>query len=57
MHFCQFIFTRKACKGPKGECAIIPKEEGYGLMISAFQSQEFGFGMKLTADDLHVINN
>jgi homoserine kinase len=26
-------------------------------MISAFQSREFDFGMKLTSDDLQVINN
>jgi hypothetical protein len=55
--FCQFIFTGKAWKGPKEERAIIPKDEGYSLMISAFQSREFDFGMKLTSDDLQVINN
>jgi hypothetical protein len=54
--FFQYIFTRKAWKGPKGELAVIPKDEGYGIMISAFQSREFGFGMKLTIEELHKVN-
>ncbi len=54
--FCQFIFTNLAWKGRKGEQAPIPKEEGYGLMVSAFQSREFGLGMSLTADQLAIIN-
>ncbi len=42
--FCQCIFTGKSWSGPKGELAIIPKDEGNGIMISAFQSREFGLG-------------
>ncbi len=34
----------------------IPKDEGCGLMVSAFQSQELGLGMKLTSDQLLRIN-
>jgi hypothetical protein len=36
--FCQFIFTGSARTGPKGEQGIILKDEGNGLIISAFQS-------------------
>ena len=54
--FRQFIFTGSAWTGPKGEQAIIPKDEGYGLMISAFQSREFGFGMTLTPEELEKVN-
>jgi hypothetical protein len=42
--FHQYIFTGKSWSGPKGELAIIPKDEGNGIMISAFQSREFGLG-------------
>jgi hypothetical protein len=54
--FHQFIFTCSAWKGTKGEQAPIPKDEGYGLMVSAFQSRELGLGMKLTSDQLLRIN-
>jgi len=54
--FCQFIFNGYAWKGPKDQQAIIPKDKGYGIMISAFQSREFGFGMRLTSDKLEAIN-
>ena len=54
--FHQFIFTNSAWKGTKGEQAPIPKDEGYGLMVSAFQSREFGLGMSLTANQLAIIN-
>jgi len=27
-----------------------------GIMVSAFQSREFGFGFKLTSDDQKVVN-
>jgi len=40
----------------KGELPIIPKDEGFGIMVSAFQSREFGFGFKLTSDDQKVVN-
>jgi hypothetical protein len=57
MHFfLQFIFTRSAWTGPKGEQGIIPKDEGNGLMVSTFQSREFGFGMSLLLADLKKIN-
>ena len=34
----------------------MPKSGGAGLMISAFQSREFGWGFELTADQLKKIN-
>jgi len=54
--FCQHIFTFHCWYGPKGEMAIIPKDEGYGIVISAFQSQEFGFGMHLSEDEFKRVN-
>jgi len=54
--FRQYIFTLSAWSGPRGEQAIIPKDEGNGLMIPAFQSREFGFGMKLSLMEIQKIN-
>ena len=35
---------------------IVPKDEEYGIMTLAFQSQEFGFGYPLTFTYLQTIN-
>ena len=37
----EYSLTPKAWVSPKGEQAIVPKDEGYGIMMSAFQSREF----------------
>ena len=53
--FKQYIFAKKMWTN-KGKCRLVPKDEGYGIMISAFQSQEFVFGYPLTVPDLQTIN-
>ncbi len=35
---------------------LVPKDYGQGVMISAFQSRELGFGVKLTQEQLDEIN-
>mmetsp|Transcript_27620 Transcript_27620/g.59008 ORF Transcript_27620/g.59008 Transcript_27620/m.59008 type:complete len:743 (+) Transcript_27620:485-2713(+) len=52
----QFAFGSKQWVGKAGERAFLPKSNGAGVMISAFQSREFGFGMELTADEMKNIN-
>ena len=43
--------------GPNGEKLIISKDKGQGLIISVFQSQEFGFGHReITKEELTRIN-
>ena len=54
--FKQFTFTTKSWTAPSGERVLIPKDEGRGIMISAIQSREFGFGMTLTDQQLEVVN-
>jgi len=54
--FQQFIFTLSAWSGPRGEQAIIPKDEGNGIIMYAFQSREFGFGLKLSLAEIQQIN-
>ena len=40
----------------KGKKTITPKDSGQGIMISAFQSRAFGFGMELSEQQLEEIN-
>ena len=48
----QYQFTGKSWVGDNKARPIIPKDEGSGLMISAFQSREFGFGLWITDEQL-----
>jgi hypothetical protein len=52
----QYAFTTKAWTAPDGTWGLIPKEEGAGVMISAFVSREFGFGMDLSPNNLAKVN-
>jgi hypothetical protein len=54
--FKQFTFTLKAWTALDGQKAMIPKDEGLGIMISAFVSREFGFGYYILPDDLRKVN-
>jgi hypothetical protein len=54
--FKQRLFTSKAWTIPDGQNPIIPKDEGLGVMLSAFVSWEFGFQMKLSAEDLRQVD-
>jgi hypothetical protein len=51
------LFTGKVWTAPDGKKPVIPKDEGLGVMISAFASQEFGFGMLLSNEDLCRVND
>ena len=53
----QFLFKHRHWIGRNGERPLLPKDEGQGIMLSAFQSREFGFGFrKLTESELESIN-
>jgi hypothetical protein len=52
----QYSLTKKAWVGPEGEQPITPKDEGLGIMISAMQSREFGYGMELTQEEFNQVN-
>jgi hypothetical protein len=54
--FNQFSFGSSQWVGPSGERSILPKSAGMGVMVSAFQSREFGWGMEIDDDQLAVIN-
>jgi hypothetical protein len=54
--FKQDTFTKKAWCLPDGHFPLIPKDEGAGVMVSAFVSRNFGFGLHLIIDELSVVN-
>ncbi len=35
---------------------LVPKAGGQGVMISTFQSREFGFGMPLAEEQIQMVN-
>ena len=54
--FKQFIMNLNEWRGRKGEMPTKPKDEGQGLMGSGVNSREFGYGWKLSAAELEVVN-
>ena len=55
--FKQYPFTGITWVGQNGEMPIVPKDKGYGIMISAFQSREFGFGFPMNCGQLKFVND
>jgi hypothetical protein len=54
--FKQFKFTKKTWRLPDGRYPLLPKDDGAGIMVSAFVSREYGFGLNLTQSQLAVVN-
>jgi hypothetical protein len=52
----QYLLTKKVWMLPSGKWQLVPKNEGQGIMISALQSREFGFGLPLIEEQLKVVN-
>ena len=51
--FHQYIFAKKSWKGMKGLSQLVPKSVGEVMMISGYQSREFGLGLgQLLTDDV-----
>ena len=56
--FEQHMFPSGTWVDKDGKSALRPKGAGYGMMVSAFVSREFGIGLgSLTEDDFTKINN
>ena len=54
--FKQYHFTNKLWVRNDNTRPILPQDKGAGLMISAFQCCEFGFGHPLTKEELEQVN-
>ena len=55
--FKQFSFTKKSWRGSDDKVPLIPKDDGIGIMISAFASREFGYGFDISMEQMTEINN
>ena len=47
-----FYLTEKSWKTPDGEKGLTPKDEGCGLMVSAFSCRELVFALELSSEQL-----
>jgi hypothetical protein len=55
--YIQTIYDDKQkLEAPNGAVVLIPKDDGQGVMISAFQSREFWFGLQLNQQQLALVN-
>ena len=54
--FAQYLLSGKMWMGPNKEAPLLPKSDGEGCMISAFQSHDFGFGLPFPPEALSLIN-
>ena len=54
--FKQFIMTLKIWLGRGGKQPLRPKDEGIGLMASAFKGRALGFAMKMIEQQLTMVN-
>ena len=54
--FKQYLIVKKQWILHDGTSAVNPKEEGAGVMLSSFVSQDFGYGYNLTDDELAIVN-
>ena len=50
----QYIFCKKSWMGPEGQTALVPKDEGQGVMLSSFVSRDYRFSLDLTKEQLKV---
>ncbi len=52
----QLTVTSKSWVGANGETAVVPKDDGYNIMTSAFQCKEFRFGLEICKEDMARVN-
>ena len=54
--FHQYYRHGRQWVGVNQQRALLPKSQGASVMISAFQSREFGFGLQITNEELNRVN-
>jgi hypothetical protein len=54
--FKQYLTNGKTWCMPDGTKPLLPKDEGQGLMVSAFTSRDLGFGLNISPAQLDEIN-
>ena len=53
----QFLLNNMHWVAGDGTAPLLPKDEGQGIMFSAFVSRDFGFGYSLSAEEIKAIND
>ena len=51
------IYSSRCWHNPSGASELLPKSDGYSLMISALTSRVDGLGARITEQQLEEINN
>jgi hypothetical protein len=54
--FMQYLLGGRNWVGTNGERPLLPKTDGDGKMVSAFQSRQLGFGRPMTTVELDAVN-
>jgi hypothetical protein len=54
--FSQLSFNGMQWVGPSNKRSILPKNDGMGVMVLAFQLREFGWGVEITDKQMVRIN-
>jgi hypothetical protein len=52
----QFTLSKKTWYGSNGEAALLPKEEGLGIMLSGLMSRDLGWGFPMSPEQLQMVN-
>jgi hypothetical protein len=51
------LSLKKNWVSPCGTWVLVPKDEGQGVIVFAFQSREFGFGFIMSPEQLQQVND
>ncbi len=54
--FKQYTLVKKSWSDPDGMRALLPKDDGRGLMISSFVCRELGYGWDLNEEQMQKVN-
>jgi hypothetical protein len=54
--FKQYTLVQKSWSDPDGTHALLPKDEGRGVMVSSFVCQELGYATPLSEEQLAKVN-
>jgi hypothetical protein len=53
----QYLLTKKSWTLPSGDKIPVTKGEGQGVITSALQLREFGFGLPITEEQMSCITH
>jgi hypothetical protein len=54
--FKQYYLASKSWSAPDRTCALLPKDDGQGVMVSSFVCRELGYNPPLNTTDLERVD-